>query len=94
MPGKNTTRGSGNTATFTQAIVRNLWDYGFILGHSVRSLSQCEEASTKDPETWTSFLNERFVAGNHELYRKFVRMMSKRLFPWRTTALIEAARRG
>jgi [protein-PII] uridylyltransferase len=73
-----------------ETIVRNLWDYGFILGHSVRSISQCEEASTKDPETWTSFLNERFVAGDHELYRKFVRMMSKRLFPWRTTALIEA----
>ncbi|HLP43018.1 MAG TPA: [protein-PII] uridylyltransferase, partial [Fibrobacteria bacterium] len=73
-----------------EIIVRNLWDYGFVLGHSVRSLSQCEEASTTDPETWTSFLNERFVAGNHELYRKFVKMMGKRLFPWRTTALIEA----
>jgi [protein-PII] uridylyltransferase len=73
-----------------EAIVRELWDYGFILGHSVRSVSQCEDASTKDPETWTSFLNERFVAGNHEMYRKFVRLMSKRLFPWRTTALIEA----
>lgn len=73
-----------------EALVRNLWDFGFVLGQSVRSLSQCEEASTKDPETWTSFLNERFVAGNHELYRKFVRLMKKRLFPWRTTALIEA----
>jgi len=73
-----------------EALVRNLWDFGFVLGQSVRSLSQCEEASTKDPETWTSFLNERFVSGNHELYRKFVRLMKKRLFPWRTTALIEA----
>ncbi len=73
-----------------EAIVRELWDFGFVLGHSVRSISQCEDASTKDPETWTSFLNERFVAGNHELYRKFVRLMSKRLFPWRTSALIEA----
>lgn len=73
-----------------ETIVRSLWDYGFILGHSVRSLSQCEEASTKDPETWTSFLNERFVAGNHDLYGKFVKLMGKRLFPWRTTALIEA----
>lgn len=73
-----------------EIMVRSLWDYGFILGHSVRSISQCEEASTKDPETWTSFLNERFVAGNHELYSKFVKLMGKRLFPWRTTALIEA----
>jgi [protein-PII] uridylyltransferase len=73
-----------------ETIVRNLWDYGFQLGHSVRSVDQCAEASTKDPETWTSFLNERFLAGNHELYGKFVKMMSKRLFPWRTSALIEA----
>ncbi len=73
-----------------ETIVRALWDYGFILGSSVRSLSQCKEASTKDPETWTSFLNERFVAGDHELYRKFVDLMSKRLFPWRVSALIEA----
>src|SRR5689334_8557231 len=73
-----------------ESIVRNLWDYGFQLGHSVRSVDQCEDASTKDPETWTSFLNERFLAGNHEVYSKFVKMMGKRLFPWRTSALIEA----
>ena len=73
-----------------EKIVQNLWDYGFILGSSVRSISQCKEASTKDPETWTSFLNERFVAGNHTLYRKFVELMSKRLFPWRVSALIDA----
>jgi [protein-PII] uridylyltransferase len=71
-------------------IVRSLWDYGFQLGSSVRSISQCKEASTKDSETWTSFLNERFVAGNHGLYRKFVELMSKKLFPWRVSALIDA----
>ncbi len=71
-------------------IIRNLWDYGFILGSSVRSLAQCEAASIKDPETWTSFLNERFVAGNHDLYRKFVKLMSKPLYPWRTSSLIES----
>ncbi len=73
-----------------ETIVRNFWDYGFILGSSVRSISQCKEASTKDPETWTSFLNERFLTGNHDLYRKFVELMEKRLYPWRTSALIEA----
>ncbi len=71
-------------------LVQNLWDYGFQLGSSVRSISQCKEASSKDSETWTSFLNERFVAGNHVLYRKFVDLLSKRLFPWRVSALIEA----
>ncbi len=73
-----------------EAIVRNLWDFGFTVGSSVRSLAQCQEASSKDPDTWTSFLNERFVAGNYELYHSFARLMSKRLFPWRISTLVES----
>lgn len=73
-----------------ERIVRNLWDYGFQVGSSVRSLAQCESASTREPETWTSFLTERFLAGNHDLYRKFVRLMQKPLYPWRTSSLIES----
>ncbi len=86
------TSSSPTTEELRQAeiIVRNLWDYGFVVGSSVRSLSQCEEASKKDAETWTSFLNERFLSGNHGLYRKFVKLMKKPLFSWRSSALIEA----
>jgi [protein-PII] uridylyltransferase len=73
-----------------ETVVRSLWDFGFMVGHSVRSLSQCKEAAASDPETYTSFLNERFVAGNHELYRKFVKLMDRRLFPWRISKLVEA----
>ena len=73
-----------------ESIVRNLWDFGFTVGSSVRSLAQCKEASAKDPDTWTSFLNERFVAGNHELYSRFAHMMSRRLLPWRISTLVES----
>lgn len=73
-----------------ETIVRHLWDFGFIVGHSVRSVAQCQEASSEDSETWTSFLNERFVAGDHVLYRKFSRMMGKRLFSWKVSALVDA----
>jgi [protein-PII] uridylyltransferase len=73
-----------------ETLIRSLWDFGFSVGASVRSLAQCREASAKDPETWTSFLNERFIAGNYELYREFGRMMSRKLLPWRLSALVRA----
>ena len=73
-----------------EILVRSLWDFGFTVGSSVRSLAQCQEASSKDPETWTSFLNERFVAGNHALYRGFTELMDKKLRPWRVSTLVEA----
>jgi [protein-PII] uridylyltransferase len=73
-----------------ETIIRHLWDFGFIVGHSVRSVSQCQEASSADSETWTSFLNERFVAGDHIRYQKFSNMMGKRLFPWKVSALVDA----
>lgn len=73
-----------------ETIIRSLWDFGFTVGSSVRSLAQCKEASAKDPETWTSFLNERFIAGDYRLYRSFADLMRKRLFPWRVSALVRA----
>lgn len=73
-----------------ETIIRSLWDFGFTVGSSVRSLTQCKEASAKDPETWTSFLNERFIAGDYRLYRSFADLMRKRLFPWRIAALVRA----
>lgn len=73
-----------------EIIIRSLWDSGFNVGSSVRSLAQCKEASAKDPETWTSFLNERFIAGDYPLYRSFANLMRKKLFPWRIAALVRA----
>jgi [protein-PII] uridylyltransferase len=73
-----------------ETIIRSLWDFGFSVGSSVRSLAQCKEASAKDPETWTSFLNERFIAGDYPLYRSFADLMRKRLFPWRISALVRS----
>jgi [protein-PII] uridylyltransferase len=73
-----------------ETMIRSLWDFGFSVGSSVRSLAQCKEASAKDPETWTSFLNQRFIAGDYALYRSFADLMRKRLFPWRIAALVRA----
>lgn len=72
-----------------ESIVRALWDYGFDVGSSVRSVSQCETVINKDSETYTSFLSERFLGGNWNLYRDFTRAVFKPLMPWKTNALIQ-----
>ncbi len=71
-----------------EVLVRSLWDFGFTVGHSVRSVAQCLEVSSQDPETWTSFLNERFVAGNYSLYREFAQAIGKQLPPSKIKKLV------
>lgn len=55
-----------------------LWDLGFVLGQAVRSVAECRKASETDVETYTAFLQERFLGGNFELYRQFADFVSER----------------
>jgi len=72
-----------------ETIIRSLWDYGFEVGSSVRSIKQCEEAMQSDLQTWTSFLDERFLGGNYKLYRKFLNLMNKSPMPWKISEFIK-----
>ena len=55
-----------------------LWDLGFALGQAVRSVDECRKASETDVETYTAFLQERFLGGNFELYRHFADFVAER----------------
>ncbi|OOF59069.1 [protein-PII] uridylyltransferase [Rodentibacter myodis] len=44
--------------------VRFLWDSGFEVGHSVRTLAQCEREGKQDITIATNLLEARFLAGN------------------------------
>jgi [protein-PII] uridylyltransferase len=55
-----------------------LWDLGFVLGQAVRSVNDCRKASESDVETYTAFLQERFLGGNFELYREFANFVGER----------------
>ena len=72
-----------------ETIIQNLWDYGFDVGSSVRSIKQCEDALEQDPETWTSFLSERFLGGNYNLYQKFLKLVQKPLHTRKKNSLVE-----
>jgi len=50
-----------------EAFVQLLWDAGFYLGHSVRTVAECAEDAAADVVTATSFMESRLLAGSMEL---------------------------
>ena len=51
--------------------VHFLWDMGLEVGHSVRTLAECEEESEKDITVQTSLLEARRLVGNRKLFGMF-----------------------
>jgi [protein-PII] uridylyltransferase len=58
-------------AAAVQEIIRLLWDTGFKVGHSVRSLREAITQANADLQTKTSMLESRWLAGDRELVAKF-----------------------
>jgi [protein-PII] uridylyltransferase len=58
----------GSAAEAVEHMVRVLWDAGFYLGHSVRSLAQCVEDAAADIKFATNLLESRFLAGAEHQY--------------------------
>ncbi|MFZ4483850.1 MAG: [protein-PII] uridylyltransferase [Chthoniobacterales bacterium] len=54
-----------------QEIIQILWDIGFKVGHSVRSVAKAISQSNEDLQTKTSMLESRHLCGDRELYHKF-----------------------
>ena len=51
-----------------EAYLALLWDSGLYLGHSVRTIEQCEEQSRGDVVTATTLMESRLLAGNQALF--------------------------
>ena len=61
-----------------EQILYPLWDMGFVVGQAVRTIPDCKKAADEDVETYTAFLQERFLGGNFPLYREFADFVSDR----------------
>jgi len=62
---------SEKLATLIQDFIPTLWDLGFKVGHSTRSIAECLKEATLDPSTRTALLDARYLAGDQSLFDTF-----------------------
>ncbi len=58
---------------FVERFIGLLWDVGLDIGHSVRTIAECEDEMAGDITIRTSLLEHRLVAGSRAQYRAFQR---------------------
>lgn len=61
-------------------VLHSLWDLHMDVGHSVRTIEDCLEVSLQDLRTWTALMDNRFIAGDRELFESFQKRMKEDLF--------------
>jgi len=63
---------------FANRLITTLWDVGFEVGHSVRTIRECRLAAFSDIDSRTAMLEGRYVAGSRRLWRAFEREIKTR----------------
>ena len=59
--------------TLVRAVLHPLWDCGFQVGHSVRTIADSIELAAMDVTVKTSMMEARFLAGSADLFQDFHR---------------------
>ncbi len=59
-----------------EAFVTLLWDAGFYLGHSVRTVDACVTEAKKDISTATSLMESRLLSGGSEMFASMLEATS------------------
>ena len=58
-------------AETAQRFLHSLWNLGFDVGHSVRTIKDCLNLYQTDVDVWASVLESRYVCGNAEVMTKY-----------------------
>lgn len=56
---------------FVRQVLHLLWDIGFQVGHSVRTIPDCISLGLSDATVRTSMMEARFLTGNAQLFQEF-----------------------
>ena len=63
--------------SFIAGVLHPLWDLGFDLGHSSRTISESVKMARQDLESCTAMMDCRFLAGDEALFQKFHKRLSR-----------------
>jgi [protein-PII] uridylyltransferase len=64
----------------TQELLYTLWDLGFQVGHSLRSLEDCVAIARTDFPSRTSMQETRLLAGDRSLFARFRRVLRENVY--------------
>ena len=70
-------------------VFRHLWDLGFQVGHSVRSVQDCLEIASVDLSVRTALMEARYLTGSAKVYQEFKRRYIHRFLDSRVQTFIE-----
>jgi [protein-PII] uridylyltransferase len=60
-----------------ESLLHLLWDLGFEVGHSFRSIQECLDIHSIDIDSWAALLESRFICGNEAIHLEFHTRLSK-----------------
>jgi [protein-PII] uridylyltransferase len=70
-----------------ERVVRDVFDVGLVLGHSVRTVSEACRLASRDATICASLIDARLLMGNADLFAKFQHRFRKRV-AWRRSKLL------
>ena len=65
---------------FANQLIAMLWDVGFDVGHSCRSIKECIKATYQDLFSKTSMIEARYITGAKTVHQQFQKQTSKHFY--------------
>ena len=75
--------------SLVRAVLHPLWDCGFQVGHSVRTIADSIELAETDATVKTSMMEARFLAGSADLFQDFHRKYFRKVISKNTDAYLD-----
>ena len=82
-------RDAERAAKLSEAILYLLWDVGFNVGHSVRSMAECLSAAKEDVVSRNSMIEARLLWGSAELFEELVERLDEEIFSKKKRELLD-----
>ncbi len=80
---------AARAAETSEAILYLLWDVGFTVGHSVRSISECVSIAKEDSISRNSMIDARLLWGKNELFETLGERLEDEVFEKQKQALLD-----